>query len=277
VHTTGRPPGALLALLVGFVVLVLAGCRLDVVVDVTMDADGAGSVTVTATVDEDVLRDVPDVLNDLRLSDATDAGWAVTGPSVAPGGGATVTLTKPFRSPDEGTAVLAELSGPAGPFKDLALSRSTSFARVASGFSGVAQLDGGLVAFADSALVEAVGGVPLADRVTEEELAAGLAVTVRVRLAGTVQSADGVASADGDEVAWTPVLAGGTATAMNASFEQVDQGALDARRTERLARAGLVAWVVFSLVVVAVVWRRRAVVRARSARRGTTPGTRRPL
>jgi hypothetical protein len=238
--------------------LVLAGCKVDVALDVTMAADGSGAVEVTVLADRDVVVAAPDVMSDVRLDDAAAAGWAVEGPSATPDGGLRVVLRKRFATPEEGTAVLAELNGPQGPFRDLRLSRSTSFARVESAFDGTVQLEGGLAAFADDALTSLVGGPPLGDRVTEEQLASGFAVRVVVRLPGTVGSTNGTVASDGT-VTWAPALAGGAATAMHADAALVDQEALDARRNERLAIVGMAVWAVLVIAVLAggVWWWRR--------------------
>lgn len=244
----GRPRGALFAL-IGLAVLVLAGCRVDVDVDVTMSEDGAGLVTVTATADPAVVREVAGGLEGLRFDDAAAAGWTVTGPTVAADGGAVVVLSKPFATPEQATAILAELNGPAGPFHDLVVTLDRSFARAASGLTGRARLDGGLAAFADRDLVEAAGGVPLAELVGDRPIDEVLGVTLTARLAGdVVGQAGGTVSADPAAVTWSPTL-DGTSTPMAASFEWSDEGALSARRTERLALAGLVGWLALVLVV----------------------------
>ena len=94
----------LLLVLVG--VLALAGCRLDVGVDVAMQADGSGTVTVTATADAELVAAAPSALADLRLDDIRAAGWTVADPAKGADGSLALTLTKPFRTPAEATAIL---------------------------------------------------------------------------------------------------------------------------------------------------------------------------
>ncbi|MEY2958864.1 MAG: hypothetical protein RLZZ01_1432, partial [Actinomycetota bacterium] len=53
----------LILVVVGLVLL--TGCRLDVIVDVTMEPDGTGSVVVEAVADQDLLERVPGVLDGL--------------------------------------------------------------------------------------------------------------------------------------------------------------------------------------------------------------------
>ena len=51
-------------------VVVLASCRLDAAVDVSVDADGSGTVALTVTVDADVVAQVPGLAGALNLDDA---------------------------------------------------------------------------------------------------------------------------------------------------------------------------------------------------------------
>ena len=62
-------------LLVVASLVLLAGCRLDVEVGITMNADGTGEVAVTATVDADVVAQAPNLAGALMLPDAQEAGW----------------------------------------------------------------------------------------------------------------------------------------------------------------------------------------------------------
>jgi hypothetical protein len=248
--------------------VVLAACRLDVGVDVGMQADGSGTVTVTATADPELVVKAPSALADLRLDDIRQAGWTVTGPTKGADGSMVFTLSKPFRTPAEASAVLAELNGPNGPLHGLALALDRSFAVVDSSFTGSAQLTGGLAAFSDDALVQALGGsTPLANVVTQPvDQVFGLSVTAR--LPGRVTSANGTVSADGASVTWQPPLADGVATPFDAHFQLTDQGAKDARRRSQLAWGALALYLGVLLLVVGVV----ALVLRRRRRRRVTPG-----
>ena len=243
----------------------LAGCRLDVNVTVDAEADGSGTVTVTATADAELLAHAPGAVEDLRFDDARAAGWTVTGPSPTESGGAQVVLTKPFGTPEQATAILAEINGPSGPLRDLALTQSREFARVTTGLTGQVRLDGGLGAFADEALVQVAGKVPLADQVAAQVAASGvpldqaLGLTVTVELPGTVTSTNGTAA--GGSVTWSPSLADGLATPLQAETLQEDTAALRASDVERWTVWGLVGWAaLFALIVLIVAlraWRRR--------------------
>jgi hypothetical protein len=238
-------------LLVVAAVVVLAGCRLDVGVDVAMQADGTG--TVTATADAELVNAAPSALGDLRLDDIRAAGWTVATPARGADGSQTVTLTKPFSTPAEATAVLGELNGPNGPLQNLTVSLDRSFAVVSSSLTGAVQLTGGIGAFSDAALAQALGSQPLANLVTQP-IDQVMGLTVTARFPGRVTSASGEIAADRASVTWRPPLTDSTSTALDAHFEHVDQGARDARRTSRLAWGALALYgVLFAAVVIAVV------------------------
>jgi hypothetical protein len=219
--------------------LVLTGCRLDVEVTATMSADGSGTISVRARPDDELLAKRPELFTELSLDDAVAAGWHVDGPTADH----VLTLTKPFRTPAEGTRILSELSGPQGPLRDLTLARSTSFARVISSFQGTVQLDGGLAAFADDALVGALGKVPLSEVVTVP-VEEGLHLTVTAVLPGAMTSngSSPSAASTGTTTSWTPSLSEGVATPMLATSVLTDDGARQARRTSRLAWWGAAAY-----------------------------------
>ena len=60
----------------------LAACQLDVTVDVVVDPDGTGQIAVTVLADQDVLDQLPTLIDDLVLDDVIEAGWSVDGPRV---------------------------------------------------------------------------------------------------------------------------------------------------------------------------------------------------
>jgi hypothetical protein len=228
----------------------LTGCRLDVDVATVVGADGSGTVTVTLRADRELVEAAPGVVADVRFDDAGAAGWTVTGPTATDDGGATATLTKPFASPAEATAVLAEVTGAAGPLAGVTLAQERSFAQVTTTVNGQA-VGPTFDAFADPALVEALGGVPLADRVTPEQLAAGLGMTVRFTLPGTVTAANGTVS--GNSVAWQPSMAAGAVTPIAATSELRDDEALAARDRERWAGLAFWVWIAVAAAGIAVV------------------------
>ncbi|MDQ1422797.1 MAG: hypothetical protein QOD72_295 [Acidimicrobiaceae bacterium] len=252
--------GALGAALAG--VLLLSGCRLTANVTVTMNADGSGVVSVDLVADADLLAKAPSAVSDLRLDDARQAGWEVTGPAPTADGGSSMRLAKPFHTAAEAEAVVAELNGPQGPLRDMRFARSVSFARVDITVSGTVQWDGGLAAFSDAALANVLGRPPLEQEVAASGVAAedALAMTVTLKLPGKV-SGNG-RNADDGAVTWSPVLRAGGRTEIEAHSSVIDRGAQSARRTEHIARSALVVYV--SVVVLGVLVASLIVLRRRS-------------
>ncbi len=176
----------------------------------TVAEDGSGEVTVAVALDAEALARVPDVDDDgtagpadlaalVRTEDLVAAGWTVGEPAEAGDGGASLTISRPFGTPDEADLILAELTGPDGALRDLDVSRSTSFGRTELAFTGTADLSGGLEAFGDEGLAAALDGEPLGQDVAAIEAAAGVpladAVTVEI-----------TADLDGQSQSWAPRL-----------------------------------------------------------------------
>jgi hypothetical protein len=170
----------------------------------------------------------------LLVDDLVAAGWAVDGPEVGADGSAEVRFSRPFANPEEAAAIFTDIAGPAGPFQDFAVGRSTSFARTEWTFDGRIDASGGLEAFGDADLAAELDGEPLGLTPEEIEKALGdpleevIRLRVEARLPGDVTSngdtEDGVAAwevpfgdgpvdlaADGTETRWVSLVAGGLA------------------------------------------------------------------
>ena len=140
----------------------------------------------------------------------------------------------------------------------MTLSQDRAFAEVTTQVTGEVRLDGGLAAFADDALVQVAGGVPLAAQVAESgvPLEQALGLTVTVTAPGEITETTG--TADGGTVIWTPPLAEGVVTPLRATAIEEDRAALRAQDIERWTVWALVIWAaVFVLIVVAVLVRAR--------------------
>lgn len=186
--------------------VVLAGCRVDVSIDVAVQADGSGTITLTAVADQAVVNAAPGLANDLRLNDARNAGWTVTGPEPTDAGGLRVVLTHPFGTVQEATAILTTINGDAGPLHDPALGRVLQDGKVTFSLAGTLRIDGDLAAFADVPLMNSVGGkAPWSDKIAKAERTKVVGVTLRVTLPGAVTSA---ATRDGDALVWTAPYGG---------------------------------------------------------------------
>lgn len=235
----------------------LAGCRLEVAVDTEVERNGAGVVRVEVRADAELLARAPTALSDVRLDDLRATGWTAAGPESSPYGSAVVRLEKPFASPEEGAAILRSLNGPQGPLHDVTLVSTVDGDDEAVQLNAVARLDGGVEAFADSALVQAAGGVPFAGGVPVGE---GLGLTFSVAVPGEVV-APGAVVEDG-RATWTAPLAPGQATVLSARGEWSASGPA---RFRTIATAALIALAVYAMGLMAfVVWRAR--------RRAVAPG-----
>jgi hypothetical protein len=148
--------------------------------------------------DADAARKVPDLDQSLLVGDLRKAGWRIVGPDHTGSGGWQVSATKPFSSPEELQAVMAQVS-PA-VFHDFTLTRTDAFAKTSYHLQGTVDLSGGIDAFGDDALRQALGGTTTGRSPQALELEAGrplpeaLRFTVRTHLPG------------GGSKEWTPVL-----------------------------------------------------------------------
>jgi hypothetical protein len=242
---------------------VLAGCRVDVQVDVAMDELGAGTVTVTVTADAEVVDAAPGLADDLRTDDLAEAGWVVDGPTTTSDGGLELVLSYPFDSPDEANVALAQLSGPEGPFVDPRVDRVVDGRDVTYSVDGALVLTDGLEAFTDREMVDLVGEVPYADELAERGLTLDevIGITFSVQLPGEVRKSTGTV-ADG-ALTWTVPLDGSSQSLVTTS---VDEGPSDTWATIATALQVLLGlWVAIAgLFIAYVVWARR---RRRTRRR----------
>jgi hypothetical protein len=203
-------PRRLFLALLALLALAASACRVDTTVTVALAEDGSGDVRVEVALDAAALARVPDLdadgtsgLADLaalvRTEDLASAGWTVGEPTEAGDGGAALTVSRPFGTPAEADAILAELTGPGGALRDLHVTRSASYGRTELGFSGTADLSGGLEAFGDEGLAAALDGEPLGQDAAAIEAAIGapLAEAVTVEI---------VADLDGEATTWAPRL-----------------------------------------------------------------------
>lgn len=260
---------------------VLAGCRVDVAVDVQMAQNGSGTITVTALADAAVVAAAPGLADDLRLDDVRAAGWTVDGPSDTADGGLQLVLRHDFSTPEQATALLASLNGPQGPLQAVLLSRDATDSAITYTVSGKAGLEAGLASFADPDLLAAVGAEPYADQVREADVnpADAVAITLTMRLPGEVESTTGEQGAGGmlgeapdatvaPFLTWSVPTDGSSTDLATTTRESLERGGIWSPLAT-VALVALVAWIVLSLVLVALVVRKRRQVRRR--RRRVTP------
>lgn len=168
--------------------VLLAGCQVGVSVEVETTAEGGGRVRATVTLDGEAAAQVPDLTEQLRVSDLRAAGWAVEGPTAAPGGGVTVLASKPFATSAGATRAMQELGG---GFGGLRLRVDRGFWRTTSELSGAVDLSSGLAAFGDEELAGLVGNPTLGldPAAVERELGRPLGDVVAVELVGDLAGA----------------------------------------------------------------------------------------
>jgi len=243
-----------LIVLLGALLLLAAGCRLDVDVDVTMASDGSGSITVTAVADQELVAQAPGLADDLHLDDFRNVGWVVQGPTPTDGGGLQVVVTHDFDSPDEANALLASLNGADGPFQGLSLTRTVDGSKVTFGADGALQLVGGVDAFSDDYVASLGAGTPFAAALAAsgqpltDELGITLSITLPKEPDTNGDLTDGVAS-------WQAPVDGSSATVQaTATSNPSNTGK---RLLALLALAVLVGWIAVSAAFIVYVVRHR--------------------
>ena len=196
--------------LVALVVAFAGACQVKTEIGVDVKSDGSGTVTVSIGLDADAMKAVGDLGATIRTDDLTKAGWTVDPPVKETDGFTYVRLSKPFANAEQANAVLTEISGKGGPFRDFRVTRTRSFARTETSFTGTVDFSGGLNAFSDSALAQQLDGKPLGEDVATIEKRIGepldrvFSFRVAVRLPGDVTS-NATGSLDNGAV-WSPKL-----------------------------------------------------------------------
>jgi hypothetical protein len=227
----------------------LSACRLDVTVDIDMRADGTGEVMVVATVDADVVAQMPGLAGSLVLDDASAAGWVVEGPTATDGGGLTVTLRHPFASAAE-AAVLVNSLGP--PFQGITLDRAATEDEITTTLTGSLVVANGFDSFGDANLVAAAGATPFraqldAAGATPQE---NMSVELTLTTPGEIEGGDRV---DGG-VRWTAPLDGSSRELSATAVLGGDSGSSWAGPVATGALVLLAVWLVGGAFLGSRVW-----------------------
>jgi hypothetical protein len=101
--------------------LLLAGCRADARVEITMHGDGSGVLRTTVTLDADAVRQIGGqkaTTAQLPLTQLHDAGWTVDPWHATADGGGTVRFTTAFDNQQELAQRLQDLVGAQGILRD---------------------------------------------------------------------------------------------------------------------------------------------------------------
>lgn len=211
---------------VGLVVALTSGCKVDVRIDVTADDTGAGTIQVTVDVDAEVVTLIPGLAADIRYDDLVASGWQIEGPLQVNNGGLRVILRYPFESPAEATRALRQVSGPNGPLLDPELKRTVDGRLVSTTLDATLQFVGGLDTFSDPLLTSAIGGSPWsnkADKLGVTNPMDSVTVTLVARLPGSVKKSTGTEAEGG--VVWTaPTDGTAQSVVVGAVAERVDGG-----------------------------------------------------
>ena len=252
--------------LVGALLLLLSGCRVDVYIDVTADDAGAGTISVTVDIDAEAATLVPGLAEDLRLDDLITSGWTVEGPTQVNSGGLRVVLRYPFESPAEATDALSQISGPNGPLLNPALKRTVDGRTVNTTLDTTLQFIGGVEAFSDAELSNLIGTTPW--RSTAEKLGVdpntSFSLTLSANLPGDIKKSTGTV-ADGG-VIWNAPTDGSPQTVVLGTADTKVDGSVW-KTIANIVGALLGIWLIGMGVLIVIVL---------LARRRKRPTTRKP-
>jgi hypothetical protein len=241
--------------LIVIAVMLLPACRVDTTVDISMGADGTGTITLTAVADTDVVEQAPGLAQDLRFDDAQSAGWTVTDPTETADGGLQVRLTHTFANPEEATALLQSINGSGGPLHAATLTRVVDDSETSVSLAGSLRIDG-LAAFSDPDVLAKIGATPYAEQIAAANLSPNNAVgvTVRATLPGKTTSAAG--TVQGGSVSWVVPLDGSQLDLATTAVD--DHGTAKVWGVAaQIALIALVAWCVVAAGFIAWVVRQR--------------------
>jgi hypothetical protein len=221
---------------VGLLALVglLAGCQLDLNVTIRLEDDGSGLITVAAGLDDEALARVGNLDQQLHVDDLAAAGWSVA-PPVREDDRTWVRATKPFATPEQGEAALAELTAQDGPFRDFELRRDQGAFGTTFGVTGVVDLTGGPAAFGDEELRTVLGGDAFGGTLEQIEREEGQRVSDMVQFRVVVD------------------LPGGQSPDVyEPGFSDAEPTQIDSSSTQRSGAASLAIWGLVGLVAVIV-------------------------
>ncbi len=243
--------------------LALTACKVDTTVDVKVNADGTGVITLTAVADADVVAQAPGLAEDLRFDDAVAAGWLLTPPAATDTGGLQVVLSHPFATVEEATALLKSINGNGGPLHDVAITRVVTADDITTALAGTLRVDGGIDAFADPDVLSAIGGSPYADNIAATNLRPTDVVTFTLtadlpgELATPSTGTTGTKGGDEQSRAWSVPL-DGTSVDL-ATTAVLTQGTPSSAwgTVATIALIALIAWCLFAIAFIAFVARAR--------------------
>lgn len=177
----GRRTPKYLALVAALALLLLTGCQVTLRTEVIAKQNGSGEVVQMIGFDAEALKRVGNPREAIRADDLIAAGWVVE-PEYVEGNTTWLRVRHSFANADEANRILAQLSGPDGPYKDLQLRTSDSFFTNTVQFRGILDTTAGLSAFTDKALTDALGGDASGGLIAAAETATGKKVSEMVEM-----------------------------------------------------------------------------------------------
>ena len=199
-------PRRLLPLLVALLAWATSACQLTLSAGVDVNRDGSGRVTAGMGLDDEAAREVGDLTTALHLDDVRRAGWQVDQPRKEGDGLTWVRASKPFADPEQVPAILAELNGPDGPFRNFRVERTKSLTKSRTTFTGTVDLAAGLTGLSDSELNTALDDVDLGLDVEGLRRRFGDRLDVRVTAGLPGEVTTNAPARDGGRALWAPEL-----------------------------------------------------------------------
>lgn len=238
----------LLPLLLALLAWATSACQLTLTAGVDVNRDGTGRVVAGVGLDDEAVREVGDLPTALRLDDVRAAGWLVDAPRKEGDGLTWIRASKPFTEPEQVPAIIAELNGAGGPFRDFRVTRTKSLTRSKTTFSGAVDLAAGLTGLSDPELVAALDDVDLGLDVEGLRARFGdrIKVLATVGLPGEVTT--NAPARDGGRALWVPELGQTVQLEASSSAFRVDP---------RLPIAAGAALVLATVLLVVLLRRRR--------------------
>jgi hypothetical protein len=233
-------------------ILTLAACRVESVVTLNVKPNGSGTIAVVTSANAAVVAAVPNLDNQLAFDDLEAAGWDISDFVTTDEGELQVRVSKEFDNPDEATAILNELSAEFGPFRNMSLAREGKDTDSTWTLNGDLQVTGGLNAFADTALVDLIGGTPFEDALAKsgQDIGQAVGITFKAMLPGDVVSSTGLNEAG--VLRWSVAFDGSTQSVATVT-QNTSVASTVAGIFEPVLRWLLILWFVAMIVLAALV------------------------
>ena len=167
--------------------LPLCACQATVRVGVAPKSNGSGDLSVAVVLDRQAAAALGDLTTAIPTADLEKAGWVIDKPVTNPGGGASETAHHPFRTVAEANALLATIAG-GGAKVPFAVTLSHRSATLAShvAVTGAVDVSGGVDAFADDKLRQALGSPSLAAALDQAKQSGAAVPQITAELAATM-------------------------------------------------------------------------------------------